>query len=128
MKCRASTLSWPKLFRSAPAEKNLGPAPVITAAYTVRSALSVATSRSSVRRLSGVHVLAGGLSIVMKAVWPRISCFILDPRLRGGDGLHVLQDYAREILPPMPIPGMLLVDLLRERAEEHGVLRRLRGI
>jgi hypothetical protein len=76
MKCRASTLSPLKLFRSAPAEKNFSPAPVMTAAYTERSAFRSATSSSSAVRLSGVQVVAGGLSMVRKAVWPRISCLI----------------------------------------------------
>src|ERR1700682_684501 len=128
MKWRARTLSPWKLFRSAPAEKNLSPAPVSTAAYTVRSSLSRASSASSSRSASGVHVLAGGLSMVMNAVWPLISCLIIVviPAKAGIQPLrkyfvwvpafagttlefHVLQDHAREILGAVAVDRMLLV-------------------
>src|ERR1700682_2410030 len=111
MKWRASTLSPWKLFRSAPAEKNFEPAPVSTAAYTSRSAFSRPTSSSSSRRLSGVQVFAGGLSMVTKAVWLRVSCLITTLQF------HVLEDHAGEILRAVAVHGMLLVDLLSDRAQ-----------
>src|SRR5205823_2000760 len=103
MKWRACALSPWKRLRSAPAEKNFSPVPVMTAAYTERSALSSRTSFSSAVRLSGVHVFAGGLSIVTNAVWPRTSDLMARPSYPAPrvSLLHVLQDDAGEILRPV---------------------------
>src|SRR5688572_29930295 len=78
-------------------------------------------SASSVRRPSGVQVLAGGLSIVMKAVWPSMRFWIMS-------SAEVLQDDAGEVLLAVAFARVHLVDLLRQGAEHHGMLRGLRGL
>ena len=60
-------------FRSAPAEKNFSPLPVMTIAYTCFAAFACSTTSFSPLRLASSQVFAGGLLIVRSRVCSRSS-------------------------------------------------------